>query len=179
MVCPQEAAGYWDFEMRKFGIDVSRHVASGALTVATGEQWRESPLDSITKARELWQYIDEQLTTHPGVRIAGDASWVQLEPAISSDRLCHWEATADLIYEDAPVKTICMYDLTSHSPSAIRAALRTHSLAVLDGESIFNPFYEAVEILDREPDLNDSEADAPLIESMLASLRASTRADHT
>jgi hypothetical protein len=34
-----------------------------------------------------------------------------------------------------------------------------------------NHFYEAVEILDKEPDLNASDADAGLIETMLASFQ--------
>jgi hypothetical protein len=34
-----------------------------------------------------------------------------------------------------------------------------------------NPYYEATKILNSEPDLNASDADATLIEAMLASLR--------
>jgi hypothetical protein len=172
-VCAEDDVAQWSVDMQATGIDVPGHLKSGALVIATGEQWRESPLDSITKARELWQHIDEQLTVFPAVRIAGDAGWAQLEPVISSDRLCHWEATADLIYEDVPVKTICMYDLNRQPPDAVRAALRTHSFAVVDGVARTNPHYEAVAILDEEPNLNASDADAELVEKMLDSVRQS------
>ncbi len=170
-VCLEDAVDDWSLEMQAFGIDVRMHLDSGALVIATGEQWRQTPFDSLTKARELWQHIDEHLAAFPAVRIAGDAAWARLDPPISSDRLCHWEATADLIYEDMPVKTICLYDVRAHSPSDIRAALRTHARAVVGGVTYPNHFYEAVEILDREPDLNASDADTGLIETMLASFQ--------
>jgi hypothetical protein len=171
LVCPADSVDDWSLEIQAFGIDVRSYLDSGALVIATGEQWRESPFGSITKARELWQYIEENLARFPAVRIAGDAGWAALEPPIGADALCHWEATADLIYEDVPVKTVCMYDLNRHSPADVRAALRTHSRAVVDGASYRNPYYEAAKILDSEPHLNASDADAIMIEKMLASLR--------
>jgi hypothetical protein len=170
-VCTEDSIEDWSAEMRAFGIDVDAHIESGALAIATGEQWRESPFDSIIKARELWQHIDEHLTRFSGVRIVGDAIWAQIAPPIAADRLCHWEATADLIYEDVPVKTVCMYDLNLHSPAEIRAALRTHATAVVDGVARHNPYYEAVKILNAEPDLNASDADPAMIERMLGILR--------
>ena len=171
-VCSEDSVDDWSIEMQAFGIDVRMRLDSGALVIATGEQWRESPFSSLAKARELWQHIEQNLAEFPAVRIAGDAGWAALAPAISADRLCHWEATADLIYEDVPVNTICLYDLNAHSPSDIRAALRTHSRAVLGGVTHLNPFYESDAILDAEPDLNASDADAELIQTMLASLQA-------
>jgi hypothetical protein len=176
-VCSEDSVDNWSLEMQAFGIDVVRHLGDGSLVFATGEQWRQSPFDSLTKARELWQHIDQQLSKFPAVRIAGDAGWAMLNPPISADRLCHWEATADLIYEDSPVKTICMYDLNRHPPSDIRAALRTHSRAVVDGVTHRNHYYEAEEILEREPDFNASEADGDLIENMLAALRTASEPD--
>ena len=175
-VCSEDAVDDWSIEMQAFGIDVREHLDSGALVIATGAQWRETPFDSLTKARELWQHIEEHLAAFPGVRIAGDAGWARLDPPISADRLCHWEATADLIYEGAPVKAICLYDLEAHSPSDIRAALRTHASAVIGGVTHRNPFYEAEEILNAEPDLNASDADGALIETMLASIHAVPKA---
>ena len=80
-----------------------------------------------------------------------------------------------MIYEDEPVQVVCMYNLTAHSPSAISAALRTHSYAVVDGLTYPNPYYEAVEILEAEPDLNASDADEALVAQMLASIRSGLR----
>jgi hypothetical protein len=174
-VCPADSVDDWSLELQAFGIDVIERLSDGSLVIATGEQWRESELNSVIKARELWQHIDQNLASFPHVRIAGDASWVMLDPPIGADRLCHWEATADLIYEDQPVQAVCMYDLNTHSPSAIRAALRTHSYAVIDGLTYSNPYYEAQKILDHEPDLNVSDADGALVAQMLASIRSGRR----
>ena len=171
-VCSEDSVDDWSIEMQAFGIDVRMRLDSGALVIATGEQWRESPFNSLAKARELWQHIEQNLAEFPAVRIAGDAGWAALAPPISSDRLCHWEATADLIYEDVPVNTICLYNLDERSPSEIRAALRTHPRAVVAGVTHPNPFYEGDAILNAEPDLNASDADAELIQTMLAVFQA-------
>jgi hypothetical protein len=170
-VCPEAAVDDWSIEMQAYGIDVRKHLESGSLVIATGEQWRETAFHSLTKARELWQYIDQNLAAFPVVRIIGDASWALLDPPIDADALCHWEATADLMYDGVSVRTVCMYDLRHHSPSEIRAALRTHPNVVLAGETLESPFYEASDILDQEPALNASDADEELIAQMLASLR--------
>ena len=146
---------------------------TGALAIATGEQWRRTPFKSLAKVRELWEHIEEKLADFPAIRIAGDASWVMIEPQIASDRLCHWEATANVLYEDLPVKCICMYDLRFHPPSDIRAALRTHPYVVFEQRTYTNPFFEAARILEYDPELNDSDADATTIDEMLAFFRSS------
>ena len=52
-VCPEDAVDQWSVDMQATGIDVAGHLESGALVIATGEQWRESPFNSIIMAREL------------------------------------------------------------------------------------------------------------------------------
>jgi hypothetical protein len=163
----------WSLEFQAFGIDVKAEIARGALTIAAGEQFRESPeFNSIVSARELWRLIETKLPAFTGVRIIGDAEWALIEPPLSSEQLCHWEATADLLYKGEAVTTICMYDLHRHAPSDIRAALRTHGYAQVAGGRYANPYYEAPNILENEPDLNQSDADCSMVDDMLRRLRA-------
>ena len=172
-ICPEESVDDWALEFQAFGIDVVGFLETGALVIATGEEWRRTPFKSLAKARELWRHIEGKLADFPAVRIAGDASWSMIDPPIASDRLCHWEATADALYEDLAVKCICMYDLRRHPPSDIRAALRTHSWVIFDQATRANPFYESPRILERDPELNNSDADRATVDSMLAVLRRS------
>jgi hypothetical protein len=170
LVCDEDVVDDWRLEFQAFGIDVAKQIKRGSLVIATGQEWREMPMNSIKMAKELWSYIEDKLGAFPRVRIAGDASWALLPAPIGSDRLCHWEATADLLYQDAPVRTICMYDLNRHPPSDIRAALRTHRHVILDETTYDNPHYEAARILENEPDWNNSDADEALIERLLSTL---------
>jgi hypothetical protein len=163
----------WLLEFQAYGIDVKREVEKGALAVAAGEDWRRSPgFNSLAKARELWSAIEPKLLQFPGVRIIGDAAWTLIEPPVVHGELCHWEATADLLYQGEAVRTICMYDLNLHSPSAVRAALRTHPTALVSGRQYANPHYEAPRILENEPHLNDSVADRAFILEMLGQLES-------
>ena len=163
----------WSLEFQAYGIDVVGEIEKGSLALATAEQWRERPnFNSIVKARELWSLMESKLADFAGVRIVGDADWAFLEPAVGSDQLCHWEATANLVYEGEPVRTICMYDLNRHPPADIRAALRTHATAVVSGMRYDNPFFEAPRILQNEPHMNNSDADESMVEDMLYRLRS-------
>ena len=163
----------WSLEFQAFGIDVKAEIAKGALTIAKGEDLRQpAEFNSIVKARELWRLVEAKLAGYKSVRIIGDAEWALIEPSLTSDQLCHWEATADLLYKGEAVTTICMYDLHRHSPSDIRAALRTHTGALVAGKRYANPFYEAANILENEPHLNDSDADGSMVEDMLRRLKA-------
>jgi two-component system, chemotaxis family, sensor kinase Cph1 len=163
----------WCLEFQAYGIDVKREIEDGALMVVSAEDWRQSgEFNSLTKARELWNTIEPKLLEFPAVRILGEAQWTTIEPALGSDQLCHWEATADLLYQGEAVRTICMYDLNRHSPSDIRAAIRTHPTVLHGGRQCSNPYYEASRILACEPLLNDSVADAAFVQEMLEQLQS-------
>jgi hypothetical protein len=172
-ICPEDSVDDWALEFQAFGIDVVGFRETGALVIVTGEEWRRTPFKSLAKARELWKHIDRKLADFPAIRIAGDASWAMIEPLITPESLCHWEAIADVLYEDLPVRCICMYDLRLHPPPDIRAALRTHASVVIDQAIHANPFYETPRILERDPELNNSDADAATIDAMLAYFQGS------
>ena len=172
-VTSERSVDDWFLEFQAYGIDVKREIGKGALVIATGEQMRQTPgFNSIVKARELWGLIEAKLGSYGGVQIIGDAEWALIEPPLTAGQLCHWEATAGLLYEGEAVRTVCMYDLTRHSPSDIRAALRTHAAAVMGGRRYANPYFEAALILEHEPRLNCSKADEGLVQEMLARVKA-------
>ena len=165
----------WCLEFQAYGIDVKEELQKGALTIDTGENWRGTDgFRSLAQARELWNALEPRLDAFTGVRIVGDAEWVRLEPRLTDGQLCHWEATADLLYQGEAIRTICMYDLDRHSPSELRAALRTHPTALVAGRQYANPHYEASRILENEPHLNGSVADRAFLNDMLMQLESVT-----
>lgn len=170
-ICPEASVDDWSLEFQAYGIDVVACLETGGLVISTGEEWRRTPFTSLTKARQLWEHIEEYLARFPAIRIVGEASWSLLNPPIASGALCHWEATAGLIYEGMPVQAICMYNLTIHPPPDIRAALKTHSRVILEQGAFQNPYYESDRVLNGDPGLIDTEADAAVIDKMLARLQ--------
>src|SRR4029077_15339559 len=85
---------------------------------------------------------------------------------------CHWEATADFALAGLNVRTLCQYELPGEFPAALLAALRTHPLVILKERVYRSPFFEARRILQNEPHLNHSVADANQVKLMLRQLRA-------
>jgi hypothetical protein len=169
-VTHEQSVDDWCFELQAYGIDVQAELERGSLAVITGDQWHAGgDFNSIVKARDAWQMFEAKLADFSGVRIAGDASWA-LEPALTADQLCHWEATVNLIYEGEPIRAICQYNLQRHTPAALHSALRTHPLAILAGRVYANPYYEAPRILENEPNLNASLADPAAVKDMLLRL---------
>lgn len=165
----------WCLEFQAYGIDVKSEIEKGALTISAGEDWRGlEDFSSLAKARELWSALEPRLDEFPGVRMVGDAEWARLEPRLTDGQLCHWEATADLLYQGEAIRTICMYDLNYHSPSEVRGALRTHPTVLARGQQYANPHYEAARILENEPHLNGSEANRDFIQDMLMQLETVT-----
>jgi hypothetical protein len=157
----------WYLELQAHGIDVQRERQRNALEVITGAEYRKpTGFTSTIKARELLRFINDRLRDFNGVRIAGDVAW-EWDPPLPVDKLCHWEATANLVFEFLDVATICQYDIGADSPALIHSALRTHPQVILRQQLYLNPFYEAPRILEHEPHLNHSDADAQRIETML------------
>ena len=161
----------WRLELQAYGIEVQHEVSKGALRFASGAEWRGvGPLNSIRLAREALTLIHDLSAGVNGVRIAGDADWHRNLEA-SADQLCHLEATANFVLEGEPVQSICQFNRKSYPDGAIYAALRTHPIVIYEGRTYRdNPNYEAPRILEHEPDLNESEADALVIEAALARL---------
>jgi hypothetical protein len=130
----------WYLEFEASGIDVERERGRKALEVITGAEYRRtSGFTSTIKARELLAFIEDRLREFRGVRIAGDVAWEQ-DPPLPVDKLCHWEATANLLFDDQDVVTICQYDFTVDSPALIHSALRTHRQVILRQHLYENPF---------------------------------------
>jgi chemotaxis family two-component system sensor kinase Cph1 len=162
----------WYLELQAYGVDVPSALESGALQIIEKDVWRPpGDFKPLVKAREVLGLIESLLQDFKGVRIAGDAAWA-LNPDMPMDQLCHWEATANLVYEGQDVRAICEYNLEEQSPAAIHTALKTHRLAVIDGRLRENPFCEAPRLLEMEPDLYGSDADAEMADELLTQLRS-------
>jgi hypothetical protein len=174
LVVPDGLVDAWKFEMQAFGVDVVAARDACLLNIIPGSEWHQpGEFNSVLMARAVWRKIDRALARTPGVRFVADKSWVN-ETDLSSDQLCHWEASSNLLLQDVNVRAICQYDLARHSPANIRAGLRTHPIVMLDGRRLRNPYYEAPRILKHEPLLNASDADTATIEAMLSRLRNQT-----
>jgi hypothetical protein len=170
-VTGRQSVDDWYLEFQSYGIDVQRERLGKALLVMPGLEYRQPEhFSSIVKARELLDFIEDKLADFSGVRIIGDVAWERFPP-LPVEQVCHWEATANLVFEDQDVRTICQYDLGSDSPSLIHSALRTHPLVILGQRLYRNPYYEAPRILEDEPYSNHSDADAMRIDTMLKEIR--------
>ena len=169
-VADERSADDWRFELHAGGIDVDREEAKGSLIVCEGEHWRSpQPFSSIRNARAAWELVESGLEEFGGVRFAVDMGWT-LDPPVPHDLLCHWEATLNVLNSDVNVRTMCLYNVRRHSAVSIHSALRTHPIVMVSGRCVRNPYYEAERILENEPHLNHSIADASMVEGLLLSL---------
>jgi len=161
----------WYDELQAQGIDVPSARDSGALVITSGQAWRAMcHAGSIEMAREVLGLVDQKLGIFPSIRIAGDVSWGAEPAAVTAEMLCHWEATANIVFEGLPARVICQYDLESSDPAYLHAALRTHPIVLYKGRRVRSPHYEAAHILEKEPMLNRSSDDPELVANMLAKL---------
>ena len=85
--------------------------------------------------------------------------------------VCHWEATANVVFDDSDVRVICQYAAGHYTPDHLLAPLRTHASVIRHGVLHANPNDEAARILRYEPQLNETPADAGLLDAALARLR--------
>jgi len=172
-ICVAEAGTVddWYLELQGYGIDVRRARRDGSLDVITGITWREQcHRGSVPMAREVLAVVDQKLREFSAIRIAGDVDWSN-DPAISADVLCHWEATANLVFDGFRAQVICQYDIDRYQPGFIIAALRTHPVVMYNGQQVANPFYEAQRILIDEPMSNHNSNDAETVARMLRQLQ--------
>jgi len=164
---------YRDFEA--YGVDVVAARKAGALSITPSDEWRGmcEGKSSIAMAREVLALVGHQLQAYPALRIVGDVAWYT-EPAVAADALCHWEATANLVFEGLPVRAICQYDTDRYGPEYLEAALRTHTVILYQGRRVRNPHYEALMILEREPNINACTSDTESVNDKLSHLLSSS-----
>ena len=141
----------------------------GALLVkAIASQRRTSTPCARRRASGAW--CDRCSNALPRVRLLREQPWSD-GLALTTEDLCHFELTKNLLFEGTDVRSVCQYDLRNHAPQAIHTALRTHPLVILDGTLRENPFYDGPAILKQEPAAFSSTANAQDVERMLASFR--------
>ncbi len=84
-----------------------------------------------------------------GLRLVVDMSWVLRNPS-SLAPLAEYEACADRFFASANVKVVCQYNQRRFPEEILLDALRTHPVAVLDGEAHDNTFYVPPDIFLRQ-----------------------------
>jgi hypothetical protein len=172
VIVGRQSVDDWYVELQAQGIDVQRERERLALDVVTGEDYRRpGDFSSVGKARELLELMADRLRYFRGLRIVGDVAW-ESEPPLSADRVCHWEATANLVFENQDVRVVCQYDKRTDSPALLHAALRTHRDVLVGGRVFSNPFFDGPAILSMEPHLNSSTADRTKIEAIIQEITA-------
>jgi len=170
-VAEATAVESWSLDLQQSGIDVLRARLDGSLDIVTSIMWREQCfMGSIAMAREVLGVVREKLGEYPGIRIVADANWSK-DPAMPADRVCHWEATENLVLDGLAAQVICQYDIDAYPPEYIIGALRTHPMVLYDGQKVGNPFYEAQRILIEEPMSNHNSNDAACLAKMLGLLK--------
>jgi hypothetical protein len=169
MVTSAPSFEVWRREFEAAGIDVANEALKGALRCTTADAWRKSASNVVIMARNTLTLLKPLLEEFNGVRIIGDVEW-DLDPPVSPGSLCHWEATANLIFDSPDVASICQYDVGHYAPAMIHSAIRTHPWIIWEGQWRPNKFYEARQILNHEPFLNESNADDAMVLDMLSVL---------
>jgi hypothetical protein len=166
----------WTSAFSAFGIDAHQEIDAGRLGIIDGSQWMGSDgFNSLVKAREVLTFIRNLAADSRGIRMAGDVEW-ELAPTVTVGQFCHWEATANLVFQDEPVRTICQFNQGRNSPDMIFGALRTHPTVIYQGQTHrHNPTYEAHLILESEPHLNHVVVDAADLALALARLSDNPR----
>jgi PAS domain-containing protein len=135
----------------KTGIDVDEASKQGKLLLLTRKEWRQpGKLNSRKKSDQVRAFIDDAFHDgFKGVRFAIEMTWT-LTPDIKTESLEHWEATINEIFNRSfPGRIICQYNRSRLTPYTIKAALKTHPLAILDRDICPNMFYEAPLILNQ------------------------------
>ena len=108
--------------------DVDAEERRGRLQFLTGATWR-TPLvagGSLGMARTALTMLKPLRSEFNGVRIIGDAEW-DLPPSVPAAAVCHWEATANVVFDDSDVRVICQYAAGHYTPDHLLAPLRTHA----------------------------------------------------
>lgn len=131
------------------GVNVSEECQSGRLKLCTRNEWRQpGELDSARKAQQVRQLIAQaERDGFKGIRFAVEMTWT-LGPNIDSQKLEHWEATINTLFEPSfPGRIVCQYNRNRLDPDTLLAALHTHPAAIIGQTVCPNPFFQAPLIL--------------------------------
>src|ERR1041385_958749 len=116
------------------GVNVSEECQSGRLKLCTRNEWRQpGELDSARKAQQVRQLIAQaERDGFKGIRFAVEMTWT-LGPNIDSQKLEHWEATINTLFEPSfPGRIVCQCAQSATGSSAYRAGrtrwFQRHSL---------------------------------------------------
>ncbi|HVV02491.1 MAG TPA: MEDS domain-containing protein [Verrucomicrobiae bacterium] len=135
--------------LRGAGINVEGEVRLGRLALWTRKEWRQpGDLDSARKAEQVRTFVrDAREAGFSGIRFAVEMTWT-LNPDIEPEKLEHWEATLNTLFDPSfPARIVCQYNRSRLDPRVLMAGLHTHPDIILGKEVCSNPFFEAPLIL--------------------------------
>lgn len=130
--------------LMKGGIDVENEVARGSLVFSTkreayvmsGEFDPKSMLVFLRKAME-----ESVAAGFSGFRVTGEMTWA-LGNECGCERLIEYEALLNDFFPGSKATAICQYNSKRFGPEIIRDVLRTHPVAIVDGQVCANIYYE-------------------------------------
>jgi len=94
----------------------------------------ESMLDNV---RHMYSHCS---AAGCGLRTSGEMSWA-LRGIPGSDRLVEYEARFNDLVKDIPLIAFCQYDTRKFDGATIFEILKVHSVMVVHGQIMRNPFY--------------------------------------
>lgn len=131
------------------GIDVQGEIARGALLLLSPRETylRAGAFDPPAMLSFLADASEAALAADfSGFRVTADMAWA-LGPEPGCERLIEFEALANRYFPSSRALAVCQYDRRRFPADVIRDVLRTHPLAILDGQVCSNLYYEAPELL--------------------------------
>lgn len=125
------------------GISIAQKLASGQLEVLASENTYIK--DGEFAAEKMYKTLEQTLLSasrsgYDSVRACGDMIWA-LKNLPGTDELLEYEAKLNLLTPQHAVSLICMYDVSSFSPSTLTDILLTHPYVIKDGKISKNPHY--------------------------------------
>ena len=130
------------------GIDVEAEISRGALSFASK---RETyflhggfrPVDMLNYLKDALQTATDKGFT--GFRITGEMTWA-LGKERGCSRVIEFESLLNDFYPGSKSVSLCQYNSEKFDSEILRDAIRTHPIAIIDGEVCNNVYYENPEI---------------------------------
>jgi PAS domain S-box-containing protein len=161
-------------DLRAQGIGSDEHLARGALVPLTA---RESFLrNGRFDPDRMFEFFSERLAAahaegFAGLRVTGEMIWV-LGPDISSAVFLEFEARVNEFLRATGIRGMCMYDWRRWQPGILRDVLRTHPLAIIDLRLHNNVYYEPIDVV-----LGNGDVEGARLNWMVTQLQSLTRRD--
>lgn len=170
-----ENTGEGVFEaMRSAGIEVERHLRSGALLLASKREFylKQGRFDPDWMIGFLKEHLQgAKAAGYQALRVTAEMTWA-LGPEPGMDRLLEYEAKLNCFFPQHEALAICQYNRLRFAPRTIKGVIETHPLVVAGGVVGENRFYVPPDEYLKESDINRQ------VDRMLEHIQDVARGDH-